>query len=197
MRKLVVATKNPGKAKEVAEILEGMPYEVVPLTEYPDAPDIEETGSTFVENAILKASKYARFTGELTIADDSGLEIDALDGAPGVKSSRFAPTDAERIRKVLDLMKDVPDNERTARFRCAIAIAWPGRRVETCEAKVEGTIAYEPRGSKGFGYDPIFHVTELGKSMAELESDEKNAISHRGRALRSAKKLLLEEPNGV
>lgn len=193
MKRLVFATKNPGKLKEVAEILADMPYEVVSLAAYPDAPDVDETGSTFVENAILKAREYARFTGEMTVADDSGLEIDALDGAPGVRSSRFAPTDPERIAKVLALMKDVPDEKRTARFRCAIAVAWPGKRVETCEAKVEGTIAHEPRGDKGFGYDPIFQVTELGRRMAELESGEKNAVSHRGRALRSAKKLLLEE----
>jgi XTP/dITP diphosphohydrolase len=193
MKRLVAATKNPGKLKEVVEILADMPYEVVSLAAYPDAPDVEETGTTFVENAVLKAREYARFTGEMTVADDSGLEIDALDGAPGVHSSRFAPTDAERIARVLDLMKDVPDERRTARFRCAIAIAWPDKRVETCEAKVEGTIAHEPRGDKGFGYDPIFQVTELGRRMAELESEEKNAVSHRGRALRSAKKLLLEE----
>jgi len=193
MKRLVAATKNPGKLKEVVEILADMPYEIVSLAAYPDAPDVEETGTTFVENAILKAREYSRFTGEMTVADDSGLEIDALDGAPGVHSSRFAPTDAERIARVLDLMKDVPDEKRTARFRCAIAIAWPDKRVETCEAKVEGTIAHEPRGDKGFGYDPIFQVTELGRMMAELESEEKNAVSHRGRALRSAKKLLLEE----
>ncbi len=196
MKRLVVATKNPGKAREFAEILADLPYEVVGLDAYPNAPDIEETGATFVENAVLKATKYARFTRELTVADDSGLEIDALDGAPGIKSSRFAPTDADRIQKVLDLLKNVPDERRTARFRCAVAIAWPDKRVETCEAKVEGTIAHEPRGDKGFGYDPIFIVTELGKRMAELEPEEKNAISHRGRALRAAKKVLLEEPGG-
>ncbi|MCE5197695.1 MAG: XTP/dITP diphosphatase [Armatimonadota bacterium] len=191
MRKLVVATKNPGKAKEVAEILVGLPYEVVSLAQYSDAPDVEETGTTFVENAVLKAKAYAEFTGELTLADDSGLEVDALDGAPGVYSSRFAPTDAERISKLLDVMKDVPDERRTARFCCAVAIAEPGGEARTCEGKVEGTIAHEPRGDNGFGYDPIFQVTSLNKRMAELESSEKNAISHRGKALEQAKKLLL------
>ena len=191
MTRLLVATKNPGKAREVAQILADSPYEIVSLADYPDAPEVEETGATFVDNAILKAREYTSLTGELTLADDSGLEVDALDGAPGVFSSRFAPTDPERIAKLLDLLKDVPDEKRAARFRCAIAIAWPDGRVETCEGKVEGTITHEPRGSNGFGYDPVFFVPELGKHFAELESGEKNAISHRGKALEKAKELLV------
>lgn len=231
LRKLVIATRNPGKAREVAEILEGMPYEIVSLADYPDAPDVEETGSTFAENAAIKARAYADFTGELTLADDSGLEVDALDGAPGVFSSRFAPTDAERISKLLDLMRNVPDDKRAARFRCAVAIAepsaalvGPGHHVPdhhlkpvgpgyaenvgpgyaqdvgpgyvipapliTREGKIEGTIAHFPKGSNGFGYDPVFYVPELGKHFAELTADEKNAISHRGKALREARKAL-------
>ncbi|MCE5321965.1 XTP/dITP diphosphatase [bacterium] len=187
---MVIATKNPGKVKEMAEILADMPYDIVSLSDYPDAPEVEETGSTFVENATIKAKAYAEYTGELTLADDSGLEVDALEGAPGVYSSRFAPTDAQRISKLLGLMKDVLDDKRTARFRCAVAIAEPAGGVKTCEGKIEGTIAYEPRGSNGFGYDPVFIVIELGRHMAELESGEKNTISHRGRALAEAKKLL-------
>lgn len=190
MTKLLVATKNPGKAREVAQILAGSPYEIVTLADYPDAPEVEETGATFVENAVLKARAYADLTGMLTMADDSGLEVDALDGAPGVYSSRFAPTDSERIARLLELLRDVPDELRTARFRCAIAIVWPDGRVDTCEGKVEGTITHEPRGSNGFGYDPIFFVPELAKHFAELDSGEKNAISHRGRALEKAKELL-------
>jgi XTP/dITP diphosphohydrolase len=190
VRKLLIATRNAGKAKEMAEIMTGLPYEVVSLSDYPDAPETEETGATFVENAIIKARAYAQYTGELTLADDSGLEVDALGGAPGVFSSRFAPTDPERISKLLDVMKDVSDEKRTARFRCAVAIIEPGGEAQTCEGKIEGTIARDARGSNGFGYDPVFIVTELGKRMAELESDEKNAISHRGRALEEAKKLL-------
>ncbi len=193
MKRLVVATRNQGKLREVSQILADLPYELVSLAEYPNVPDVEETGSTFLENAVLKAIKYARYTREMTLADDYGLEIDALDGAPGVHSSRFAPTDPERIARVLELMKDVPNGKRIARFRCAIAIAWPDGRVETCEAKVEGIISLEPRGSYGFGYDPIFYIPELGKHMAELEPEEKNAISHRGRALRIVKKMLLED----
>lgn len=190
MRKLVVATTNQGKAREVAQLLEGMPFEIVSLADYPNAPDVEETGTTFTENAVLKATAYARFTGELTIADDSGLEVDALDGAPGVYSSRFAPSDPERIFKLLDLMRNIPDERRTARFRCAIAISEPDGSIRTCEGKVEGLIAREPRGNNGFGYDPVFYVPDLGKHMAELSSSEKNAISHRGAALRAARELL-------
>lgn len=200
MRRLVIATKNAGKAREVAALLTDLSYEVVSLADYPDAPEVEETGSTFVENAILKAKAYAEFTGELTLADDSGLEVDALDGAPGVFSSRFAPTDPERNAKLLDLITDVPEEQRTARFLCAIAIAEPpspppltkggAEGVQTCEDSVEGIIAREPRGANGFGYDPIFYVPELGKHMAELTAEEKNAISHRGKALQKAKALL-------
>lgn len=192
MKKLVIATKNAGKAREVAQILADLPYQIVSLTDYPDAPDVEETGSTFVDNAILKATAYARFTGELTLADDSGLEVDALDGAPGVFSSRFASTDSERNSKLLDLMKNIPDEKRTARFRCAIAIAEPDGNVKTCEGAVEGVIAHEPKGTHGFGYDPVFYVPEMAKHFAELTADEKNAISHRGKALEAAKNLLLQ-----
>ena len=190
MRRLVIATKNSGKAREMAEVLTGLPYEVVSLADYADAPEVEETGSTFIENAILKATAYARFTGELTLADDSGLEVDALDGAPGVLSSRFAPSDPERNSKLLGLMSDVPDAKRAARFRCAIAISTPEGDLRTCEGTVEGAIAREPRGANGFGYDPVFYVPDLGKHMAELTSSEKNAISHRGKALEKAKELL-------
>lgn len=171
-------------------MLRGLPYEILSLASHPDAPDVEETGETFKENAILKATEYARFTGELTLADDSGLEVDALEGAPGVYSSRFAPTDAERNAKLLKLMENVPDDRRTARFRCVIAIVEPNGRIETTEGTVEGVIAHEPKGEHGFGYDPVFYVPELGKTMAELTSAEKNAISHRGKALEKAKKLL-------
>jgi len=198
MRRLVIATKNPGKAREMARALVGVLYEIVSLADYPDAPEVVETGATFIENAILKATAYAGYTGELTLADDSGLEVDALDGAPGVLSSRFAPTDLERNSKLLALLKDVPDGSRTARFRCAVAIAEPSPPltkggpggVQTCEGTVEGVIAREPKGTNGFGYDPVFYLPDLGRHMAELTSSEKNAISHRGKALEKAKKML-------
>lgn len=192
MRKLVVATKNEGKAREVARILADLPFEVVSLSDYPDAPDVEETGSTFFENATIKARAYAAFTGELTLADDSGLEVDALDGAPGVFSSRFAPTTPERNAKLLEMMRDVPDGERSARFRCAIAIAAPDGQVRVSEGTVEGSIAHSEKGTNGFGYDPVFYVPELGKHMAELSPDEKNAISHRGKALAEARSVLTD-----
>lgn len=191
MRKLVIATRNLGKAREMAEVLAGLPYEIVSLADYPDAPEVEETGFTFRENAIMKASAYAGMTGELTVADDSGLEVDALNGAPGVFSSRFAPTDAKRISKLLALMKDVPDGKRTARFRCVVAIVDPDDDgIRICEGRVKGVIAREPKGTNGFGYDPVFYVSDLGKHMAELTSAEKNAISHRGKALEKAKEML-------
>ena len=145
MKRLLIATRNPGKAREMAAVLADLPLEFVSLLDYPDAPEIEETGATFLENAVLKARAYAAYTGELTLADDSGLEVDALGGAPGVRSSRFAPTDPQRIAKLLDMMKDVPDGRRSARFRCAIAIAWPDGRVETCEDSIEGVIARSRR----------------------------------------------------
>lgn len=187
MRKLVVATKNEGKAREVAQILSGLPFVVVSLADYPDAPDVEETGATFVENAVIKAKAYTEYTGEMALADDSGLEVDALDGAPGIFSSRFAPTTPERNAKLLDMMKNIPDGKRTARFRCAIAIATQAGEVTVSEGSVEGVIARMEKGTNGFGYDPVFYLPEFGKHMAELSDEEKNAISHRGVALRKAK----------
>lgn len=190
MKKLVIATKNAGKVQEIVDALVGLPFEVVSLQDYPDAPDVEETGASFAENAILKAVAYADFTGELTLADDSGLEVDALDGAPGVFSSRYAPTVPQRNAKLLDAMKNVPDDRRAARFRCVVAIVEPGGTARTCEDSVEGVVSREPAGTGGFGYDPIFYIPSLGKSMAELSFVEKNAISHRGKALKKARKLL-------
>ncbi len=196
MTKLIIATKNPGKVKEMVELLSGLPYEVRTLLDYPDAPDVEETGCTFVENAVIKATAYASFTGELTLADDSGLEVDALDGAPGVFSSRFAPTESERNERLLSMIKDVPDDRRTARFRCVIAIADPSGDVRTCEGSVEGVIAHEPKGHNGFGYDPIFFIPNLKRHFAELDSSHKNAISHRGKALVEARKMLAARNDG-
>ncbi|NLN75023.1 MAG: XTP/dITP diphosphatase [Armatimonadetes bacterium] len=190
MRKLVVATKNLGKAREIAEMMADMPFEIVSLADYPDAPEVQESGATFTENAIIKATAYARFTGELVLADDSGLEVDALGGAPGVLSSRFAPTDSERNQRLLDLLHDVANDKRTARFRCVVAVAEPDGDTLTCEGSVEGLISREPKGENGFGYDPVFYVPELDKHFAELTPAQKNALSHRGRALEKAKAML-------
>lgn len=193
MRRLVIATNNPGKACEIAKILSDTGFDICSLRDYPLMPEPEETAATFAGNAEIKALAAANHTGELAIADDSGLVIDALDGAPGVYSSRFAgegATDEERNAKALDLLKDVPDEERTARFVAVAVIAEPGRIIGTVEGTVEGIITCEPRGSNGFGYDPIFYVKKLGKTTAELTPDEKNLISHRGKAFRAAKEIM-------
>ena len=185
----MVATANPGKLREVRALLEGLNVEVFPAP--PEAlAGIEETETTFAENALIKAHAVAERTGHIALADDSGLEVDALDGAPGVLSSRFAPTDEERNRKLLNLLKNVPDERRTARFRCAVAVVTPDGASEIHEGTCEGLIACAPRGSNGFGYDPLFLVPHLGRTFAEISSEEKNALSHRGKALRSAKEAL-------
>jgi len=193
MRRLVIATTNPGKAREIARMLSDLPFEFRSLSDYPPMPEPEEIGATFEQNAGIKALAAANHTGELALADDSGLVIDALGGAPGIHSSRFAgegASDEERNAKVLELMKDVPDDERTARFTAAAAVAEPGRLIGTVEGTVEGRIVREPRGKNGFGYDPIFCVPKLGRTAAELLPEEKDRISHRGKALAAAKELL-------
>lgn len=192
---LVVATRNQKKLKELQELLADMPVEVRLISEFPDAPDVEETGITFAENAELKAVSAAQATGHVALADDSGLEIDALGGKPGVMSNRFAgpgASDSDKYMLVLNLMQGIPDEHRSARFRAAVAIATPEGEVVVVEGKCEGMIAHEPSGEGGFGYDPIFYIPELGKTMAQLGSDEKNRISHRGHALRAAKKVLCD-----
>jgi len=188
VRSLLVATSNPGKAAEIAQILKG--FRVITLADIPALPEVEEDGETFLQNALLKARYYSDATGELTMADDSGLEVDALDGAPGVRSSRFAATDEDRIAKLLGLMEDVPDGSRSARFVCAIAIVDPEGVTVTAEGEVEGSITRAPRGTNGFGYDPVFLVDDTGLTMAELPSEVKNSISHRGKALTKALPLV-------
>ena len=191
----MIATHNKGKAREYKKLLSDLPLEITYLDELGVEEEIEETGSTFEENARIKALGYARLTGMLTWADDSGLEVDALGGRPGVHSARYAgpgASDEDRYRKLLAEMDDVPDEARTARFRSVVAIATPEGKVWTTSGKCEGVIAREPRGHFGFGYDPIFHLPELGKRMAELPPEQKNQISHRGEASRKAKELLKE-----
>ena len=193
MKRLVIATTNPGKAQEIARILSDLGLEIRSLSDYPPMPEPEETGEGFVENAVIKALAAARHTGEIALADDSGLVIDALGGEPGIYSDRFAgegATDEDRNAKVLELMQDVQDRERTARFAAAVAIAGPGGVIFTAEGSVSGYITREPRGKGGFGYDPIFRVKHLGKTMAELPPEKKDRISHRGRALRKARSFL-------
>jgi XTP/dITP diphosphohydrolase len=182
--KLLVATTNPGKLKEVREILAGLPLELVSLKDL-GLPAPPETGNTFHDNAAEKATTSARRSGLWTLADDSGLCVDALNGAPGVHSARYAPTDEERRAKLLAALQGVPVERRGAHFEAAVALSdSQGRRMRHADGRVEGTIALAPCGSGGFGYDPLFLPAETpGKTLAELGPDEKNRLSHRGRAL--------------
>jgi len=192
-QKLLIATKNLGKVREYRELLADLPFQVVSLAEAGIDADVEETGSTFAENALLKARTYAQLSGLLTWADDSGLAVDALHGWPGVHSARHAgpnATDADRISILLQRLADVPPQERGAAFHCVVAIATPDGRAWTTEGMCPGVIIDEPTGSGGFGYDPIFFVPHLGKTFAQLSAAEKNAISHRGIAARKAAQLL-------
>ena len=192
---IVLATRNAGKIREMRAILADLPVRVESLAEHPQVPEVEETGATFAEKAELKARAVAAATGRVAVADDSGLVVDALDGAPGVYSSRFAGPDAsdeEKNEKVLALMRDVPEEQRTARFVAAIAVARPDGTVRTVTGACEGSIAHAPRGEQGFGYDPIFRVAGTGRTMAELPAVEKNRISHRAHALAQARDVLCE-----
>ena len=190
MTVLLVATHNRGKVREYAQLLKDLPVHLTFLDEVGITQEVPETGSTFEENAVLKARAYARESGLLTLADDSGLEVDALGGAPGVHSARYAgpnATDADRIHKLLKALAGVPPEQRNARFRCVIAVATPEGEVITAEGIVEGRITDVPRGTYGFGYDPVFYLPELGKTMAELPPEEKNRLSHRARAAQAIK----------
>lgn len=190
MTKLLVATNNPGKVAEYRELLAGLPVEITyPAQEGLDL-EIDETGETFEANALIKALAYAHASGLPSLADDSGLEVDALGGAPGVRSARYAgprASDAGRYRKLLDELASVPDEQRTARFRCVVALALPSGDVMTADGTCEGKIGFVPRGQYGFGYDPVFVVDCFqGKTLAELPPDVKNLISHRARAVAAA-----------
>lgn len=195
MIELVLASRNKGKIEELKKLLSGLPVKVLSLSDFNCIPDIEETGSTFADNAEIKAKTVSSITGKYALADDSGLEIDALGGQPGVYSNRFAgpdATDEDRYNKVLDLMTGIPEQKRTARFRAAVSIATPDGDVITVEDKCEGRIAFEPQGNNGFGYDPVFYIPELGKTAAQLSPEEKNRISHRGKAMESTKDILMK-----
>ena len=197
MRKLLLATTNLHKLEEYRAIFADVPFQLLSLRDIHLDMDVEETGTTFAENAELKALAYARASGLIALADDSGLEIDALGGSPGIYSARFAGREipyAERFRLILAQLKGLPPRQRTARFRCAITIAEPSGFYRTVEGVEEGIIAEAPRGEHGFGYDPIFFVPELGKTNAELSPEQKNRISHRGQAAAKARELLLTWP---
>ncbi len=189
--KLLVATGNPGKLVEVREILGGLDLDLVSLADL-GLPAPEEPFATFPENAAAKATACAPRASLWTLADDSGLCVDALDGGPGVRSARFAETEEARRRKLLDHLRAIPAARRTAHFFCAVALASPdGRRLYRAEGRVDGRIADAPRGANGFGYDPLFLPDEApGRTLAELEAAEKNRLSHRGRALQRLRPLL-------
>lgn len=193
---LLIATNNEGKLKEYQALLAATPFPLIGLAQAGIHQTVEETGATFEENALLKAKTYASLSGLLTLADDSGLEVDALGGEPGVRSSRYAgpnATDPQRVEYLLAKLKDVPYRWRTARFRCVIALVWPSGEIEMCQGMCPGMIAMEPRGANGFGYDPVFFLPHLKRTMAELTLEEKNQVSHRAMAARAALALLKQE----
>ena len=185
MATILIATRNQGKLAEIARLLAPLGVELLSLADFPQLPDTPEVGESFEENALLKARAAAAATGLVTLADDSGLEVEALGGRPGVQSQRFAPTDQERIERLLGLLAGRPAPWR-ARFVAAVAIAAPDGRAEVVTGAVSGTILPTPRGTGGFGYDPVFLPDGSERTMAELSPQEKNAISHRGRAFRLA-----------
>lgn len=196
MRRLIFATGNAHKMIEIKEILGELPVEILSMKEAGIEADIEENGSTFEENALIKAKEVCKLAGEMVLADDSGLEIDYLNGEPGIYSARYMGEDTSyRIKNqnLIDRLAGVPDEKRTARFVCAIAAAFPDGRSFVVRGTIEGMIGYEERGENGFGYDPIFYLPERGVSTAELPPEEKNSISHRGNALRKMKELLEKE----
>ncbi|MDA3903549.1 MAG: XTP/dITP diphosphatase [Desulfuromusa sp.] len=195
MMKLLVATGNPGKLKEIRSLLDASPLEIIGLDQLTDPPEVIEDGSTFADNARKKAQAMAQFSGYLTLADDSGLVVAALAGAPGVHSARYAGKqgdDAANNGKLLAVMASVEDEKRQAAFHCVMALAWPDGRCETYAGQVSGLIMRAERGTGGFGYDPLFMVPEYGKTMAELPLEIKNRISHRGMALRKVIPVLIE-----
>ncbi|MHC5061384.1 MAG: RdgB/HAM1 family non-canonical purine NTP pyrophosphatase [Planctomycetota bacterium] len=201
MKTILVATTNPGKMAELSAMLD-LDIDWLSLADFPDVPDVAEDGDTFEANARKKALTYAKTTGCWTIADDSGLVVDALDGAPGVKSARFSGEparnkdrtllDHENMAKVLGLLKGVPTERRSARFVCSLCLASAGQILAETKGTFEGVIAQSPAGCNGFGYDPVFFVPTLGKTVAQLTADEKNAISHRGSAISKLKPLLAD-----
>jgi XTP/dITP diphosphohydrolase len=193
MEKLIFATGNENKMKEIRMILADCGYEILSMKEAGIDVDIVEDGKTFEENAIIKATAISKLAGCLVLADDSGLEVDAMDKAPGIYSARWEGEDTPysiKNQKIIDNLKDVPDEKRTARFVCAIAAAFPDGHVVTRRGTIEGRIAYEPAGENGFGYDPIFYVPEFGKTTAELSPEEKNKVSHRGKALEMIREVI-------
>jgi XTP/dITP diphosphohydrolase len=193
MTKLLLATTNRGKIREYRSLLSGLPFELVTPDEEGIDIAVEENRHSYEENASIKANAYARASHLITLADDSGLEVDVLDGEPGIRSARAAGEaagDKDRIEHLLARLKGVPLEKRTAHFKCVIAIANPEGKTEVCHGECTGLIALEPKGKSGFGYDPVFYLPEFNKTMAELSLETKNRISHRGKAARKAYRIL-------
>ena len=198
--KLLIATGNPHKVEAIQRILGDAPFELVTLRDFPDLEEPEETGTTFLANALLKSRYYCQATGLPALADDSGLEVDAMDGQPGVYSARFAGGDTPhsvKMAKVLELLADVPEEKRTARFRCVAAITFPDGREFHANGSMEGVIASAPSGSGGFGYDPIVYLPEVGQTVAEISAEKKDQLSHRGKAFRALISQLLKTTQGL
>ncbi len=196
MHRILLATKNRGKLREIQAELTDLALEFVCLADLDPLPGAVESGPTFADNADLKALHYSTLTGLWTLADDSGLEVDALDSMPGIFSARYAGPDADAARnnaKLLAEMAHVPDRKRTARFRCAMSLAVQGRIIARSQGTIEGRITFSQQGQNGFGYDPLFYVSEKGCTTAQMPPEEKNAISHRGQAIRAMKQILLQE----
>ncbi len=190
---IILATRNDNKVRELQQLLSGTDFQIISMANFPDVPNVTEDGDTFEANAIKKARKVSAILGKTTLADDSGLVVDYLDGAPGVYSARFAGpdhNDAANNRKLLQLLNGVPPQQRTARFCCAVAIVTPEGQLAITQGTCEGIIIDELRGKNGFGYDPLFFIPQLGKTFAELDSTAKNTISHRGQALQKARIIL-------
>ena len=187
MKKILLGSKNKGKIQEFQEAFEDSQIEILSLNDFPDCPDAPETGNSFEENASQKALFYQKFTGLPSLADDSGIEVDALDGAPGIYSARYAGepvNDLANNRKLLENLEGIPSEKRTGRFVCVLALAKNGQIVQLSRGTAEGIVLEAPQGENGFGYDPLFFVPNLKKTMAELSITEKRQISHRGEALR-------------
>ena len=193
MKRIIFATTNKDKVREVKMMLEGFDVELCTMKEAGVDVDIVEDGTTFEENAIIKAKTIMEMTGEIALADDSGLEVDYMDGAPGIYSARFLGEDTSYDVKnnyIIDKLKDAKGSERSARFVCAMAAAFPNGDIETCWGTIEGVIAYEQKGTNGFGYDPIVYVPEYEMTTGEMAPELKNSISHRGKALEQMKEVL-------
>ncbi|MBN2514556.1 MAG: XTP/dITP diphosphatase [Deltaproteobacteria bacterium] len=196
MRKIVFATKNKGKLRELKALLTGTDITVLSLDDYPDIPEIVEDGTTFFENALKKARALSEYTGEVVIADDSGLEVDALGGKPGVHSARYARPGADDNRnnqKLLEELRDIPEDERGAAFKCVLVLYRTDGTYMSFEGTLRGRITFDPAGDGGFGYDPVFFVEEYGRTVAELAPDTKNRISHRAKAFNKLKKSLQQD----